>query len=409
MRHFNIAMLSVHSCPVGELGTKDTGGMSVYIRELARELGMRGHRVDIFTRFHDLRDRQIIDLGHNVRLIHIRAGDIANMHKLDIYPHLADFTRALEDFRKNEGREYDLVHSHYWLSGRVGRWLQLQWDVPHVMMFHTLGEVKNAIGVGEVEPVLRLNTERGVVKNCHRIIAATEREKGELIQYYDASPDTIGVVPCGVNLALFRPSDKRAARAQIGLEQEKNIILYVGRMDPLKGIDRLFKAGAYLKDRIGLKLVIVGDNDHQQPEFQRLKWFSEDLGIQDLIVFAGRVEQEKLPLYYSASDVSIVPSHHESFGLVALESLACGTPVIATRVGGIGSMIRNGLNGYIVEEDVPRNIADRIMSLLSGLRTGQFAADEITNSVNSFSWSNVADTLIDEYRQMLNDPIAKAA
>ena len=346
-----IAMLSVHSCPVGELGTKDTGGMSVYIRELAREIGKRGHWVDIYTRIHDPRDRLIYELGENARLIHLKAGDNGDMNKLAIYPYLADFTFALENFRKHDGRHYNVVHSHYWLSGRVGGWLKDLWGVPHVVMFHTLGKVKNAVGVGEDEPSLRLVTENEVINRCHRIIAATEREKLDLIRYYKALPETIRVVPCGVNMDLFMPMERANVRKQLHLEHEKNIILYVGRIDPLKGIDRLLRASAHLRRRKGFKLIIIGGNDHFQPELQRLKWFTRELGIQDLVMFAGRVKQEDLPLYYNAANVVVVPSYHESFGLVALESLACGTPVVATKVGGLENIIEEENPHYRYQTD----------------------------------------------------------
>ena len=404
-----IAMLSVHSCPVGELGPKDTGGMSVYIRELAGELGKRGHWVDIYTRIHDPKDRIIIELGENARLIHLKAGDNGDMKKLAIYPYLADFAFALENFRKRDGCHYDVVHSHYWLSGRVGGWVKDLWGVPHMVMFHTLGKVKNAVGVGEDEPSLRLVTENEVINRCNRIIAATEEEKLDLIRYYNALPETIGVVPCGVNLKLFRPMDRRDVRRQLNLEKEKNIILYVGRIDPLKGIDRLLMAGAHLKRRRGFKLIIIGGNDHFQPELQRLKRFTQELGIEDLVMFAGRVKQEDLPLYYNAADVVVVPSYHESFGLVALESLACGTPVVATKVGGLENIIKEGRNGYLVTNDVPYSMADKIASLLSKQDTGANSPRSVRDSVSKYSWSNIADGLIDEYKILYENRVSQVA
>ncbi len=184
---------------MGNLGAKDTGGMSVYIRELARELGKQGLLVDVYTRVHDPRDSQIVELGENARLIHLRSGEDENIHKLAVYSYLPDFACNLESFRKHNGLQYDLVFSHYWLSGWVGDYLQGWWKVPHIMMFHTLSVAKNAVGVGEDEPELRIETEGHLVRDCHRIIAATETEKEELILHYGASPEKIGVIPCGVN------------------------------------------------------------------------------------------------------------------------------------------------------------------------------------------------------------------
>ncbi|MEE8618713.1 MAG: glycosyltransferase, partial [Dehalococcoidales bacterium] len=265
-----IAMLSAHSCPVGKLGAKDTGGMSVYVLELARELGKCGHLVDIYTRAHDPKDKQIIEPGHNVRLIHLKAGRNGEMHKLAVYPHLPDFAGKLENFRKRNRLKYDLVYSHYWLSAWVGRFLQDWWDVPHIIMFHTLGAIKNAVGIGEAESELRIETERYLVKNCHRIIAATGKEKEDLILYYGALPETISVIPCGVNLELFQPVDKEAARQQLGFNGNENI-LFVGRLEPLKGIDKLLMAMTYLENKEGTRLLVIGGDGNSQHEIERLQ------------------------------------------------------------------------------------------------------------------------------------------
>ncbi|GAH64889.1 unnamed protein product, partial [marine sediment metagenome] len=222
-----IAMLSVHSCPVGNPGAKDTGGMSVYIRELACELGKQGLLVDIYTRLHAPRDKRTMQLGQNARLIHLRAGEGKDIHKLAVYSYLPDFACNVENSRKREHIRYDLVFSHYWLSGWVGTYLQRWWNVPHITMFHTLGAVKNAVGIGEDEPELRIEAERDLAGSCHRIVTATEKEKDELIRHYGASPEKISVVPCGVNLDLFRPIDKESARQQLGFGDGK-IILFVG-------------------------------------------------------------------------------------------------------------------------------------------------------------------------------------
>jgi D-inositol-3-phosphate glycosyltransferase len=394
-----IAMLSVHSCPVGKLGSKDTGGMSVYIRELARELGKRGHSVDIYTRAHDPAEAQIVHLGDNARVIHLQAGEVEPIDKLAVYSHLEDFACSLEDFRVNNGLRYDLIHSHYWLSGWVGRRIQRWWDVPHVIMFHTLGAIKNAIGVGEYEPALRIMAERELVRDCQRIIAATERGKEELVSYYGAYPEKISVIPCGVNLELFRHMDKESARRSLGLNGHK-ILLFVGRIDPLKGIDRLLTALPRLDIRQNLKLLVIGGDEDSLPEVERLQRLSQRLRIQDAVTFAGIVEQKELPIYYSAADVCVIPSYYESFGLVALESLACGTPIVATKVGCIESVVNPGQNGYMVADNAPLRLADVIDTLLSDSNN---SADSIRASVNRFSWSNIADAIIPEYRSVLEE------
>ena len=395
-----IAMLSAHSCPVGKLGAKDTGGMSVYVLEIARELGKRGHFVDIYTRVHDPKDKQIIELGHNARVIHLKAGENSEINKLAVYPHLPDFARHLEDFRKRSNLQYDLVYSHYWLSAWVGRHLQVWWGVPHMVMFHTLGAIKNAIGVGEKEPELRIKTEQCVIKHCHRIITATEGEKEDLIRHYGASPEAVSVIPCGVNLELFQPVDSEVAKQQAGLNGHKNI-LFVGRIEPLKGIDKLLTAMTYLKNRQKLKLLIIGGDENSRQEMERLQRLSQELQIKDLVAFLGRIKQEELPRFYSAADVCVVPSYYESFGLVALESLACGTPVVATKVGGTGSIIRQGETGYVVPDNSPHHLADRIALLLSRPNNNAASVDLMRASVAGFSWSIIAEAVAKECQTLL--------
>jgi len=399
-RQLKIAMLSVHSCPIGNLGAKDTGGMSVYVRELARQLGKQGLLVDVYTRVHDPNDNQIVKLGQNARLIHLRAGEGEDIHKLAVYCYLPNFACNLENFRKHNGLRYDLVFSHYWLSGWVGESLQRWWNVPHVTMFHTLGAVKNAIGIGEDEPELRIETERYLIKNCHRIIAATEKEKEELILHYGASPERISVVPCGVNLELFQPMDKEMAKQQLGFGDDK-IILFVGRIEPLKGIDQLLVAMTRLQNSHGLRLVIIGGDDHSQYELERLQRLSRDLHIQDSVTFLGLIKHEQLPYFYSAADVCVVPSYYESFGLVTLESLACGTPVVATDVGDLKSVIRQGKTGYVVIDNTPHHLADKIALLLSRPSPDTESALSIRASVSRFGWPNIAEVIIEECRLVL--------
>jgi len=400
-----IAMLSVHSCPLGKLGGENTGGMSVYIRELCRELGRQGHLVDIYTRAHEPIHDQIVELGKNARLIHLRAGQEEEIEKLAIYPHLAEFAREVENFRKHNGLHYDLIHSHYWLSGWIGKWMQRWWDIPHITMLHTLGAVKNAIGIGMNEPDLRINSEKALVRDCNRIIAPTEREKEYLIHYYDASPKAITVIPCGVNLELFRSVEKEIARNYLGLDG-KGIILFVGRIVPLKGIDKLLMAMTYLENGQRLKLLVIGGDEYCQDEMKRLKSLAQSLQIHDSVSFLGLVKHEELPYFYSAADLCVLPSYYESFGLVALESLACGTPVVVTKVGGLESVIRQGDTGYVVLDNTPFRLANK-MALLLSMSNKKEAISSIRASVTKFSWSRIAEAIVNEYRTVLSSYSAK--
>lgn len=392
-----IAMFSIHSSPIGELGTKDTGGMSVYIRELARQLGARGHCIDIFTRLNGSKHNQIIDLDDNVRLIHLSAGNNGYVHKLALYYYLSDFLRALQQFKTQENLHYDLIHSHYWLSGRLASWVQDRWDLPHIVMFHTLGTVKNIAGVAGKEPDFRIATEKKLVKTCQRILAPTTGEKNNLLTYYNAPAEKIGVVPCGVNLDLFQPIDRAAARQRLGFDDNESIVLYVGRFDPIKGIDRLLEAMAHLRHHRRLRLVIIGGDGTDTPEYQNLQKLAHKSGIQNTVTFVGRIEQKHLPPYYSAADVLVVPSYYESFGLVGLESLACGTPVVATEVGAMGSILRNGETGRIVADANPRSLARAIETFLNRPGSEKSSTDMIRASVLKFGWANVAAAVIDEY------------
>ena len=406
--HLQLAMFSIHSSPIGELGSKNTGGMSVYIRELARELGSRGHKVDIYTRLNGTGHNHIIDLYENVRLIHLSAGNNGYVRKLALYYYLADFFRALEKFKNQQNLRYDLIHSHYWLSGRLGSWVQERWNIPHIVMFHTLGVVKNIVGLAEQEPDLRLATERKLAQTCQRILAPTAMEKQNLIKFYNAADEKIGVVPCGVNLDLFYPQNKKAARQLLGFDENTSIALYVGRFDPIKGIDRLLKAVARLRRHQRMQLVVIGGDGPETNEFQNLQRLAHEVGVQDAVTFLGRIEQKKLPPYYSAADVLVIPSHYESFGLVGLESLACGTPVVSTRVGAMSAILQNGRAGLLVDNAESVSLANSIAAIFTRQRAGEFSAARVRPVVCQFGWENVASGIIEEYGAVFKNSAPEA-
>jgi D-inositol-3-phosphate glycosyltransferase len=364
--------------------------------------------VDVYTRVHDPEDHQLYELNQNARLIHLRAGEDEEIHKLAVYSHLPDFVGNLENFRMQHDLQYDLIFSHYWLSALAGVYLQQRWHVPHIAMFHTLGAVKNAIKEGghlaldEDELTLRIKIERGLVQKCHHIIAPTEREKEELIRYYSSSSKKVSVVPCGVNLEQFKLLDKAQARQYLGFGNGK-LILFVGRIDPLKGIDNLIEALPYLWNIQGLRLLVIGGGEHSQHEIEQLRKLACNLKIQDSVAFLDLVKHEQLPYFYNAADVCVVPSYYESFGLVALESLACGTPVVATDVGDFKSIIREGETGYVVRDNVPHLLADKISLLLSRPSTDIESALSIRASVSRFSWPNIAEAITKECQQVLTN------
>ena len=319
-----------------------------------------------------------------------------------MYSHLPDFACNIEDFRKQNNLQYDLVFSHYWLSAWVGEYLQQWWHVPHITMFHTLGAVKNTFDLGVDEPELRIEMEKDLARSCHHIIAPTEKEKEELILHYGSSPEKISVVPCGVNLELFQPVDKEMAKQELGFGDDR-IILFVGRIEPLKGLEQLLKTMPYLQNSQGTRLVIIGGDENSQYEIGQLQILARELHIEDSVTFSGSLKQERLPYFYSAADVCVISSYYESFGLVALESLACGTPVVANDVGDLKSIIRQGETGYVITDNEPRHLAEKIDLLLSKPSPDKNSALSIRASVSRFSWSNIAEAITREFQQVLDN------
>ncbi len=394
-----IAMLSIHSDPIGVLGTKDTGGMSVYIRELARELGKCGHVIDIYTRSRDTEGYCLTDLYENVRLIHLGIPNGHSLSKLAMYPFLPKYFRAIENFRLAENLTYDIIHSHYWLSGKLGNMAQKLWECPHVTTFHTLGKIKNQTGVGQPEPDFRIAAEKEIVQNCQRILAPTARERRNLIQFYNAPSDKINIVPCGVNLKIFNPMPKADARQRLGLNPSDTILLYIGRFDPLKGLGPLLDTIPYLADRHRIGLVIVGGDGVESAEYQIMMQKIKKLGIDQQVIFAGQKDQHDLPPYYSAADVLVMPSSYESFGLVGLEAMACGRPVVSTAVGAVDSMIRRSNAGCVVDAPTPHSLAAGIQSVVDNPALPP--AEKIRESILEYSWPNVAAAVTAEYESAI--------
>jgi D-inositol-3-phosphate glycosyltransferase len=393
-----IAVISAHSSPLGRLGGHKTGGMNVYVRETARELARLGFAVDIFTRA-DAAHPEVVPLAPRVRVVHLAYGPLAPAVDKDLgWEHLPTFLHGLRAFRQREGLRYDLVHSHYWMSGWVGTYLQRLWGIPHVTMFHTLGEVKNRARADEREPAHRIATERRVVAAADAIVAAGEHERAMLLRLYDADPARVAVIPCGVDLALFRPVDRAAARAALGLNGGP-VVLYVGRLEPLKGPDLLVDALAHLADPTAT-LVIAGGDTQAAGYRRELRRRARAAGVAERVRFVGAVPQEQLPLYYNAADVCAVPSYYESFGLVALEAMACGTPVVATRVGGLTGTVRDGENGYLIPWRSPAAFADRIAAVLADPARRRQMGAAARRTAERFRWSRVAAELAALYTRV---------
>lgn len=389
-----VAMLSVHSCPLGRLGTRDTGGMSVYVRELARALGAQDVAVDIFTRQHSGCASDQMWLGAGVRLIHLPLP--GSESRVGIYPDLPDFACAINQVKVGAGITYDIVHSHYWLSGYVGGILAGWWKVPHLTTLHTSARGKNHRLGWDEEPELRAETEQQVLAAADRVIATGHQEQDDLIAYYALPPEQVKVIPGGVDLELFQPRPREWARQRLGLTGAR-VVLFVGRVEPLKGVELLLKAFSLMNGRSQAQLVVVGGNPGEDEELERLRQLSRDWGLESRVQFLGTVPQPELPLYYSAADVCVLPSYYETFGLVALESLACGTPVIATPVGIAAEVIHPGENGLLLAHSSAAELAHQIVQILedSGLR--ERLATQARATVSSFTWERVAREVAVEY------------
>lgn len=390
-----LALLSLHGCPVARLGEKDTGGMNVYVLQLAREFACRGLSVDVFTRAHDPADPTVVDLQPGARVVHLKAGPYATS-KRNLFDYIPAFLRELSRFHLSEETSYDLVHSHYWLSGRVGMNLSKMWAVPHVTTFHTLAKTKMRALAEERDLERRGAAERLIIHDVDAMIVSTEEEKHDLVHLYGAQADKINVVPAGVDLELFQPMDRQAAREVLGI-REKRIILYVGRIEPLKGIDILLRAVALLEHTEDTRVLIVGGNPGNDAELDRLNALAVQLNIQHMVTFTGAVRHTELTKYYGAADAFVLPSHSESFGLAALEAMASARPVIVSRVGGLKTFIENGKTGYLVPWRCPEAFAQRLDMVLTNPALKDAMGQAARTKALKMGWANVADRTLDFY------------
>jgi D-inositol-3-phosphate glycosyltransferase len=399
-----VAMLSVHTCPLAALGGKETGGMNVYVREVSRELGRMGVSVDVFTRSQDPSIPRVVQLGERARVIHLAAGVEAPMARERVYDHLDEFVEGIEAWGIAEAIDYDLIHAHYWLSGVAALALKTRWSVPVLQMFHTLGRLKNRVArsAAELEPAVRVEEETRIVSEADRIVAANVVERAELLRDYAAHPSRIATIPCGVDTDLFTPGDRAEARQRLGLD-DRPVLLWVGRMAPIKGLDTLLDTVARLREGgQDMRLLVVG-GDADEPTSGHetsLRHRIARLGLVDSVRFVGPQPQSVLPLYYAAADLTVLPSYYESFGMVALEAMACGSPVIASRVGGLITTIRDGVTGFLVRDGDVGALAERIESLVADPELRWRLGREGVRWAAQHRWPCVAEAVCKEYASL---------
>jgi D-inositol-3-phosphate glycosyltransferase len=414
MKELHIAMLSYHTCPLATLGGKDTGGMNVYVREITRKLGEMGVHVDVFTRSQDEHVPHVLhDLGYGNRVVHVPSGPEVPLPKQELAAYLPAFVEGIKKFAESKNIHYDLIHSHYWMSGVAAADLRISWQVPVIHMFHTLGLMKNRVAQSpnEIEGEYRLQGERKVLEIADRVVAATPAELAQLQFLYQADTRRVVIVPPGVDTGRFYPIPADEAREFIGVPLCGRMILFVGRIEPLKGLEVLFQAISMMRKRGALIdesfcLTVIGgepdaSSETMSAEMARLQSLRDQSGLQDLITFLGKRDQETLPYYYSAAEVVVVPSFYESFGMVALEAMACGTPVVASQVGGLAFLIQDGVTGYTVPVEDPQALSDRLVTLLQDGQIRQQMGQRAAEVARKYAWENIAEQLVVVYRDVI--------
>jgi len=405
----SIAMISYHTCPLANEEGKETGGMNIYVLELARNLVRIGYKVDIFTRSHESNDKLVTIVEPNLRVMHIQGGPQIIIPKRQIHLHLDDFTDHLFAFIQGEGFPYDIVHAHYYLSGLVVKKLLYRetyksiQQVSFILSFHTLAIMKNLVARDndEKEEKRRIDAEIALSKQADTIIAPSDSEKSYLHYLYNVPLSKISVIPPGVDTKLFHPMQKEIAKQHIGIPKYHRMILFVGRIEPLKGIDVLMYAVKILIKRNSSQpicLYIVGGDvsGHQRSWSSQLKMLNnlrKILAMETSVQFLGEQKQHDLPYFYNAAEMVVMPSHYESFGMVALEAMSCGVPVITTNVTGISSIIDEKHAQFISSVHNPLLLASQMEYLLRNTEKRKIMGTELRNNIFDLSWSNIAERI----------------
>ena len=409
-----IAMISYHTCPLATLGGKDTGGMNVYVRDLTRQLGQMGIHVDVFTRSQDDHVPHVLhELGYGNRVVHVPAGPEIPVAKQELADYIPEFVEGVKKFAAEKDIRYDIIHSHYWMSGIAAESLSEAWGgTPILHMFHTLGEMKNRVARSEAEREgqYRINGEKQVLRRADRVVVATLAELTQLRFLYKANDRRLVVIPPGVDVCHFYPIPADEAKMYVGLKPEDRMVLFVGRIEPLKGVDTLIQAMSCLqwKEERPVHLAIIGGDPAASPEemsaeMARLQKLCDDLAVGQTVVFLGKRDQDKLPYYYSAAELVVMPSHYESFGMVALEAMACGTPVIASEVGGLAYLVRDGETGFTIPDQEPETLCEKISWLLNDHHLHETMSRRAVEYAQDYAWEKIAKQIVDVYKSLLEE------
>jgi len=388
--------------------------MNVYVRDLTRELGRRGVGVDIFTRSQDEHVPYVLhDLGFGNRIVHIPAGPEHPVEKASLVAHLPEFVKGVREFSESKELIYELIHAHYWLSGLAALQLRETWNLPLIQMFHTLALMKNRVArPGDTaEPDERVQAETRLLHEADRIVASTQAEIAQFQWLYHSGLENVVVIPPGVDTSRFYPIAKDEARAYIGIPLDRKMVLFVGRMESLKGIEILLDAfgmllsQSLLEDDSACLALIGGDADvppkTMDAEMARLRALPIVRDLGQKVRFLGKRNQDSLPYYYSAADVVVVPSEYESFGMVALEAMACGTPVVASETGGLAFLIRDGETGFHVPAGNPDALVERMGQLLQNRELRQKLGHQASVYARTFDWRLITDQILELYSTLV--------
>lgn len=394
-----LAVISYHACPLSDEGS-EIGGMNVYVLELSKALANIGYIIDIFTRSQSPKSPKIVQVMDNLRVIHLEAGTQKYLPPKSLLNHTSEFTENFDRFLAGEGLSYDILSCHYYLSGIIGLEIKKKYELPMLMTFHTLALMKNLVARGdeEKETIHRIETELRLVEKADRIIATSENDAEYMATLYDCPRDKVAVLIPGIDLQLFHPVDKIIAKEKIGASINHRIILFAGRIEPLKGIDVLLYAVKILVEKYkddSLCLWIVGGNVSKEirewsAELQKLETLRKILNISTSVIFVGRKEQKDLPYYYAAAELVVMPSHYEAFGMTALEAMSCGTPVIATDATGVSGLIDKKHKHLVTSSNNPLMLSEKIHKLLSDKKEYEKVSREVYENVQDLSWENVA-------------------
>jgi D-inositol-3-phosphate glycosyltransferase len=414
-----IALISDHGDPAAEIGKEQAGGQNVYVRQVGESLAKLGWQVDMFTRKVHANDETIVQHTPHCRTIRLTAGPERFIHRDQVFDHMPAFLEAFQTFQSKGGINYPLVHTNYWMSAWIGLQLKAQNNVQLVHTYHSLGAIKYQ--TTPQRPAIaqtRLDIERQILEQSDCIVATSPQEETALRTWVSQS-GAIKIIPCGTDIDNFHVIPKAEARAKLGLTANEAVILYVGRFDPRKGIETLVRACAILQAArpapdawapASVRLLIVGGSEAEQPdgaERQRIEALVQELGLIQQTEFVGRVGHDRLPLYYTAANVCVIPSHYEPFGLVAVEAMACGTPVVASDVGGLKFTVVPEETGLLVPPQDAPAFAKAIQRILADdLWARKLQRQASVRVQENFSWSGVAVQLSDLYRRLLASSIS---